>query len=96
MLNAGPRKLADMNHAVYAADINECAVIGEGFNCALKLHAFFKLAPKLLACFSSFLIKNSLNGANGSSSLLIEVDNSESYGLTFKNGKIFVLGHTCE
>ena len=93
MLDPCPGKLADMDHAVYTADIDERTVIGERLNGTRELHALFKLCPSLFTRFLSFFGKHRTDRTYGASSLLIEINDPESYGSALKNGKLFILGN---
>ena len=48
MFDLAPAQLGDVDHAVHAAQIDECAVIGQGFDNAVVLLADLYFAPELI------------------------------------------------
>ena len=54
MFDSQPGQFRDVNHAVYAAQINECTVAGDGFNNTLITFANFNFAPEFV--FQNFLL----------------------------------------
>ena len=72
MFDAQPAQLGNVNHAVYAAQVNECAVAGEGFDNALIAFADLNLAPEFLFQRFLLLFEHVLDRANRSVTLLVD------------------------
>ena len=77
--NAQPGKFGNMNHTVNAAEVNKCAVGGEGFDFSgIGLTDFDGIPECSLLCLS-FFGKNAADGTDSAFTLGVHFKNSESY-----------------
>ena len=82
-----------MNHSVYTADINECAVRSEILYDTLVMLTNLKSRPKSLLSSLLFSNKDNLDRAKRSLLSIIEVDELDLLSSTCKNGKIAALSY---
>ena len=94
MFDSQPGQLGDVNHTVNTAQVNECAVAGEGFDNALITFANFNFAPEFF--FQSFLLlfENVFDGANCSVTFLVYFADDKVNLLFEQLLEWFVFGNT--
>jgi len=77
VLNAFPRHVGDVQQAVNAAQINECAVVSEVLNDTFDFHAFLQVFQQLIAFCAVFGFDNGTTGNNNVVTLLVKLDDFE-------------------
>ena len=77
VLDAAPGQLGDVNHAVYAADVYECAVGSQGLNGAVVLVADFDGVPDLLSSSLASLLLDLTDRTNNALALTVDLGDIE-------------------
>ena len=77
MLDAAPGQLGDVNHAVYAADVYECAVGSQGLNGAVVLVADLDGVPDLLSSSLASLPLDLTDRTNNALALTVDLGDIE-------------------
>ena len=77
MLDAAPGQLGDVNHAVHAADVYECAVGSQGLNGAVVLVADFDGVPDLLSSSLASLPLDLTDRTNNALALTVDLGDIE-------------------
>ena len=77
VLDAAPGQLGDVNHAVYAADVYECAVGSQGLNGAVVLVADLDGVPDLLSSSLASLSLDLTDRTNNALALTVDLGDIE-------------------
>ena len=77
VLDAAPGQLGDVNHAVYAADVYECAVGSQGLNGAVVLVADLDGVPDLLSSSLASLLLDLTDRTNNALALTVDLGDIE-------------------
>ena len=77
VLDAAPGQLGDVNHAVHAADVYECAVGSQGLNGAVVLVADFDGVPDLLSSSLASLPLDLTDRTNNALALTVDLSDIE-------------------
>ena len=77
VLDAAPGQLGDVNHAVHAADVYECAVGSQGLNGAVVLVADFDGVPDLLSSSLASLSLDLTDRTNNALALTVDLGDIE-------------------
>ena len=77
VLDAAPRQLGDVNHAVHAADVYECAVGSQGLNGAVVLVADLDGVPDLLSSSLASLLLDLTDRTNNALALTVDLGDIE-------------------
>ena len=77
VLDAAPGQLGDVNHAVYAADVYECAVGSQGLNGAVVLVADLDGVPDLLSSSLASLPLDLTDRTNNALALTVDLGDIE-------------------
>ncbi len=81
LVDAAPAQLRDMDHTVNAADIDECAVAGEGLDNALVLLADLDLVPDGLSALTALSLRDTADGADNALASLVDLSDLEADSL---------------
>ena len=82
-----------MDHAVHAADVDECAVAGQGLDGAVILLADLDLAPDLLLCGLALLRSDGTDGADDAAAGTVDLGDAQLDVLLQKLAQIAALGN---
>ncbi|MOA46628.1 hypothetical protein D3C78_1691670 [compost metagenome] len=77
MLNAFPRHVGDVQQAINATQINECAVVSEVLNDTFDFHAFLQVFQQLIALCAVLGFDNCTTRNNNVVTLLVQLDDFE-------------------
>ncbi|MNC41348.1 hypothetical protein D3C75_901110 [compost metagenome] len=77
MFNAFPRHVGDVQQAINATQVNECAVVSEVLNDTFDFHAFLQVFQQLIAFCTVFGFDNSTTRNNNVVTLLVKLDDFE-------------------
>ena len=77
VLDAAPGQLGDVNHAVHAADVYECAVGSQGLNGAVVLVADLDGVPDLLSSSLASLLLDLTDRTNNALALTVDLGDIE-------------------
>ena len=91
-MDATPAELGHVDHAVNAADVDKCAVAGEGLDNAGVLLADFDLVPDGLGALAALSLSNAADGADNALARLVDLGDLQAYGLLEKLSQIDLAG----
>ena len=94
MLDAAPRQLGDVDHAINAADVYECAVRSQGLHGTGVLVANFDLAPNLLSSSATLFLLYRTDGTNHALALTVDLGDAETCSLTYQLAQRLALRDT--
>ena len=87
MLDAAPGQFGDVNHAVHAADVDECTVGSQRLDNTLVVLVHFDVIPDLLALCCPFFIQDGADGTDHAAACSVH------FGDVQANGGAHQLGH---
>ena len=92
MTDSVPGQLGDVNHTVNTADINKCAVAGEGLDNALVLVADSDGLPDLCLSLTASLIAQLLDGTDYTATCAVDLGDADLVGCLHHSVKGSILG----
>ena len=92
MLDAVPRQLGDVHHAVHAAQVHKGAEIGQGLHLAGVLLSLFHLLPELLLGGLALLAEHAADGAHSTAALAVDLDDAELHILAHQLVQVLPAG----
>ena len=92
MLDAVPRELGDVHHAVHTAQVHKGAEVGQGLHLAGVLLTHFHLLPELLLGSLALLPEHAADGAHRPTALTVDLDNAELHLLAHELVQVFPTG----
>ena len=93
MLDALPRHVSDVQQAVDATEVDECAVVGEVLHHALDDRAFLQVVEQRVALGAVFLLDDGAARHHDVVALLVELDDFELERLAFEVARIAHRAH---
>ena len=94
LLYALPAEFGNMNHAVDAADIDECTVRSHALDSAVIFLTFFNVVPDCFSSSFALALQYSANGTDNTFAALVYFRDNETYGGTDHSAQICFSGLT--
>ena len=91
-MDAAPAQLGDVDHTINAADIDKCAVAGQGLDGAVILLADLDLVPDVLDALAALSLCNTADGADNTLACLVDLGDLEADSLLEQLCKISLAG----
>ena len=92
LVNTAPAQLGDMNHAVYAANIDKSAVTGQGLYNTMILLADFHLVPELLNTLTALRLGNAADGTDNTFPGTVDLGDAQTHVFVKELGKLGLTG----
>ena len=94
VLDAVPAHFGNVDHAVDAADVDECTVAGHGLHDTVVLCPDFDLVPNCLGTLTAFLLHNGTDGADNTLAGTVELGDLDTNLLLEELSHVGFLGQT--